>query len=210
MVGQTNSYVKRPHSHEDYVADEGSKRRKSGDERSPYALGTKDIVYHYLCPGRKVGRIIGKGGEIVRLLMASSEARIIIGESIPGCEERLVTICSSSDESYASEDNDLGLYVCPAQDALFRVHERIVGNETPGDEDFDGDSPEEVSVRLLVPSDQIGPIIGKGGQSIHRIRNDTEAHILILKNEYLPFCANNCDELIQVSLFRYLQFSFSN
>ena len=60
---------------------------KSGDKRSPYALWTKEIVYCYLRPGRKVGRIIGRGGEIVRQLMAYSEARIIIGESITGCEE---------------------------------------------------------------------------------------------------------------------------
>jgi len=207
MVGQTSNHVSRIHSDEDYVADERSKRRKSGDQRSPYALGTKDIVYRYLCPGRKVGRIIGRGGEIVRQLMVASEAKIIIGESIAGCEERLVTICSSSPN--ASEDNDLGVYVCPAQDALFRVHERIVGSETPGDEDFDAGSP-EVSVRFLVPSDQIGHIIGKGGQTIHSIRNDSEAHVRILKNEHLPLCANSCDELIQVSSSKYLQFSSFN
>lgn len=200
-----DNHAKRLYEEEYFVVDEGSKRRKSGHGSTPYALGTEDTVYRCLCPGRKAGRIIGRGGEIVRQLMASTGARIIIADSIPGCEERLVTICSSSDESDAS--GNTSNYVCPAQDALFRVHEKLVGSETPGDKDFDADYP-QVSVRLLVPSDQIGQIIGKGGQTIHRIRNDSEALVHIFKNEQILLCANSSDELVQVSLFRCLQFSF--
>lgn len=196
MVGQTDNYAKRLYVEEDSVADEGSKRRKSGHGSAPCALGAKDTVYRYLCPGRKAGRIIGRGGEIVRQLMASSGARIMIGDSIPGCDERLVTICSSSDGLAASGNTTD--YACPAQDALFRVHEKLVGSETPGDEDFDADSP-QVSVRLLVPSDQVGQIIGKGGQTIHSIRNDSEALVHIFKNEHIPLCANSSDELVQIT-----------
>uniref|UniRef100_A0A6V7QRL2 K Homology domain-containing protein n=1 Tax=Ananas comosus var. bracteatus TaxID=296719 RepID=A0A6V7QRL2_ANACO len=112
-----------------------------------------------------------------------------------GCDERVITIFSASRETNTFEDSDEK--ACPAQDALFRVHERLVTDEMPDDENEAG-SP-QVSVRLLVPSDQIGCIIGKGGQIIQGIRSDTGAQIRILKNEHLPACAISGDELLQIT-----------
>ncbi|ONK73837.1 uncharacterized protein A4U43_C03F90 [Asparagus officinalis] len=68
-------------------------------------LSGKKILSIVTCvPGKKIGRIIGRGGENVRKLMASSEARIVIGKSMPGSEEQLVTIFSSSNELDAFGD----------------------------------------------------------------------------------------------------------
>ena len=66
-----------------------------------------------------------------------------------------------------------------------------------GEEDTDVDTT-QVTLRLLVPSDQIGCIIGKGGQIIQGIRSDSGAQIRILKNDHLPACAISSDELLQV------------
>ncbi|XP_058068711.1 KH domain-containing protein At4g18375-like [Magnolia sinica] len=135
MAGQRNNYGKRSHSQSDYSDNGGSKRRNPGEEREQYALGPDDTVYRYLCPGRKIGSIIGRGGEIVKQLRQESQSKIRIGESVPGCEERVVTIFSSSQETNAFEDS--GDFVCPAQDALFRIHERLVADEVAGEEDVD-------------------------------------------------------------------------
>ncbi|KAJ4973303.1 hypothetical protein NE237_006477 [Protea cynaroides] len=195
MAGQKSNYGKRSHSQSDYVENGGSKRRNPGDERDQYTPGPDDTVYRYLCPGRKIGSIIGRGGEIVKQLRAESQSKIRIGETMQGCEERVITIFSSSRETNAFEDSED--FVCPAQDALFRVHDRLVADEAPGEEDAEGDQP--ITVRLLVPSDQIGCVIGKGGQIIQGIRSDTGAQIRILKNEYLPPCALSTDELLQIT-----------
>ncbi|KAJ6844746.1 RNA-binding KH domain-containing protein RCF3-like isoform X1 [Iris pallida] len=192
MAGHRNSYGKR--SQGDYGDGGGSKRRNPGDDRDTYAPGPEDTVYRYLCQGRKIGSIIGRGGEIVKQLRADTQSKIRIGESIPGCEERVITIFSTSNETNSLDDYG---DVCPAQDALFRVHERLISDEAM-DEDTEEGAP-QVTARLLVPSDQIGCIIGKGGQIIQGIRSDTGAQIRILKNEHLPACAISSDELLQIT-----------
>ena len=159
-------------------------------------------MYRYLCPVKKIGSIIGRGGEIVKQLRLDTKSKIRIGETVPGCEERVVTIYSTSEETNSYEDNDSN--ICPSQDALFRVHERVVAEELHVDEDTEGGH--HVTCRLLVPSDQIGCIIGKGGQIVQNIRSDTGAQIRILKDEHLPPCALSSDELVQVTRYEFCIF----
>lgn len=188
MAGQKNDYGKKSPYQHDYPGNEGGNRT---DERESHAIGPEDTVYRYLCPSRKIGSIIGRGGEIVKQLRSDTQAKIRINESIPGCEERVVIIYSSSEETNSfGDNNDL---VSPAQDALFKVHDRIVV------EDDEFDEAQHVTVRMLVPSDQIGCVIGKGGQVVQNIRSETHAQIRILSNEHLPNCALNSDELLQIS-----------
>ncbi|XP_021812470.1 KH domain-containing protein HEN4 isoform X3 [Prunus avium] len=198
MAGQRNSYGKRSHSQSDYADNGGggNKRRNPGEEREQFIIDAEDTVYRYLCPVKKIGSIIGRGGEIVKQLRVDTKSKIRIGETVPGCEERVVTVYSASDETNGFEDG--GAYVAPAQDALFRVHERVIAEDLHNDEDADGGS-HHVIARLLVPSDQIGCIIGKGGQIVQNIRSETGAQIRILKDDHLPACALNSDELVQIS-----------
>lgn len=192
MAGQRNSYGKRSH---DYSDNGANKRRNSGGhDKDSFSIGSEDTVYRYLCPAKKIGSIIGRGGEIVKQLRADTRSKIRIGETVPGSDDRVVTIYSSSDETNDFEGFEER--VCPAQDALFKVHEKIVSDETASD---DGrEEAAQVVVKLLVPSDQIGCIIGKGGQIVQTIRSETGAQIRILKDDHLPACALSSDELVQV------------
>ncbi|CAN6207503.1 unnamed protein product [Urochloa humidicola] len=190
MTGHRNSHGKR---HSDYAENGGGKRRNPGDDS--YAPGPDDTVYRYLCASKKIGSIIGRGGEIAKQLRTETQAKIRIGESVPGCEERVITIFSSSRETNTVDDAEDK--VCPAQDALFRVHERLASDEGPRNED--SEEVPQVTVRLLVPSDQIGCIIGKGGHIIQGIRSETGAQIRVLSNDHIPACAINGDELLQIS-----------
>jgi len=190
MSGHRNSHGKR---HSDYTENGGGKRRNPGDDT--YAPGPDDTVYRYLCASRKIGSIIGRGGEIAKQLRTETQAKIRIGDSVPGCEERVITIFSSSRKTNTIDDTEDK--VCPAQDALFRVHERLATDESLGNEDGEEISP-QVTVRLLVPSDQIGCILGKGGQIIQGIRSETGAQIRVLSNDHIPACAISGDELLQV------------
>ncbi|KAL5217724.1 hypothetical protein ABZP36_018408 [Zizania latifolia] len=189
--GHRNSHGKR---HSDYAENGGGKRRNPGDDT--YAPGPDDTVYRYLCPSRKIGSIIGRGGEIAKQLRADTQAKIRIGESVPGCDERVITIFSSSRETNTLVDTEDK--VCPAQDAIFKIHEKLSSDEDTGNEDND-EGLSQVTVRLLVPSDQIGCIIGKGGHIIQGIRSDTGAQIRVLSNENVPACAISGDELLQIS-----------
>lgn len=194
MAGHRSNYGKRSHSHSDYPESGGNKRRNSGGDKDQFSIGPDDTVYRYLCPGKKIGSIIGRGGEIVKQLRVDTKSKIRIGESVPGCEERVVTIYSASEETNDFEGAEG--HICPAQDALFRVHDRIVADDTPVDDD--SEEVPQVIVRLLVPSDQIGCVIGKGGQIVQNIRSETGAQIRIVKDDHLPTCALSSDELVQV------------
>ncbi|KAI3452857.1 hypothetical protein Pfo_009520 [Paulownia fortunei] len=192
-MGQRSDYGKMSHIRSDYSKNEVGRRRNANDEKEPNLIGPDDTVYRYLCPLRKIGSIIGIGGDIAKQLRAQTHARIRIGETIPGCDERVVTIYSASDETntYGNEP------ISPAQDALFRVHDRVVAEESSVNGAFD--EPLQAVVRLLVPSDQIGCVIGKGGQIVQNIRNETHAQIRILGSEHLPPCALSSDGLIQIT-----------
>ncbi|XP_031287956.1 KH domain-containing protein At4g18375-like [Pistacia vera] len=196
MAGQSNNnnYGKRTHFQSDSAVNGGSKRRNPGDDSEQHGIGSEDTVYRYLCPLKKIGSIIGRGGEIIKQLRSDTKSNIRISETIPGCEERIITIYSSSEETNLFEDS--GEYVAPAHDALFKVHDRIVAEDAPAEDDFD--DIQQVTIRMLVPADQIGCVIGKGGQVIQTIRSETRAQIRVLKDEHLPLCALNFDELLQI------------
>lgn len=195
MAGQRNSYGKRNHSQSDYAENGGNKRRTHGEDRDQFVIDPEDTVYRYLCPVKKIGSVIGRGGEIVKQLRIDTKSKIRIGETVPGSDERVITIYSASNEINSLEESDD--YVCPAQEALFKIHDRVVADDL-NDEESDGGG-HQVTARLLVPSDQIGCIIGKGGQIVQNIRTETGAQIRILKDDHLPRCALSSDELVQVS-----------
>lgn len=206
MASHRSSYGKRSHAHSHSDHDNGgSKRRNPGDEREQSITDSEDTVYRYLCPLRKIGSVIGRGGEIVKQLRVDTKAKIRIGETVPGCEERVVTIYSSSDESNDFEDS--GNLVSPAQDALLKVHDMVVAEEGHGD---DTEAGNQATARLLVPSDQIGCVIGKGGQVVQSIRSDTGAQIRILRDDHMPSCALHYDELVQVNSLVFLILGFSH
>ncbi|KAG5237267.1 hypothetical protein OIU76_012043 [Salix suchowensis] len=201
MAGQRNDYGKRSqHSQSDYG---GGKRRNPGDDPSDqHTITSEDTVYRYLCPLRKIGSIIGKGGEIAKQLRADSKSNIRISEAMPGYDERIVTIYSSNEETNLL--GETGDYVCPAQDALFMVHDRVVAEDlnNAAAEEEEGEDKfgelQQVTVRMLVPADQIGCVIGKGGQVIQNIRSETCAQIRITKDENLPPLALSTDELLLI------------
>jgi len=59
---------------------------------------------------------------------------------------------------------------------------------------------EDVTFRFLIPSRNIGCIIGKGGSIINEIRKRSRANIRISKGEK-PKCADASDEFIEVLIF---------
>lgn len=138
----------------------------------------------------------------MKQLRLDTKAKIRIGETVPGCDERVVTVYSVSDESNDFEDS--GEFMCPAMDALVRIHQKVIAEDLRGVEDEDVDMEKVdggdlVTAKLLVASDQIGCVIGKGGQIVQNIRSETGAQIRILKDDRLPLCALNSDELVQIS-----------
>lgn len=181
------------------------KRRNPGGQRETMP-DVDDTVYRILCPGDKIGGVIGKGGGIIKGLRHDTRAKIKVADGIPGVDERVIIVFSSPKERKVDSDNEEDDVVlvddksplCAAQDALFRVLARIVEEGGRGSDDEDEDTGKQVTVRLLVPNNQIGCLLGRGGKVIEKMRTDTGAQIKILPKEQLPACAMATDELVQI------------
>lgn len=141
----------------------------------------EDVVFRLLCPADKIGSLIGKGGSIIRVIQNESGASIKIGDALAhDSDERVVVI---------SARESLDLKRSPAQDAVIRVHTRVaeVAFE-PG---------AAVVARLLVHSQQIGCLLGKGGLIVAEMRRLTGANIRIFGREHGLKLSTN-DEVVQV------------
>lgn len=79
----------------------------------------------------------------------------------------------------------------PAMEAMIQVQGRTTA-------EMGGDKDGIVTTRLLVPTNQIGCLLGKGGNIIAEMRRATRANIRILPKDTLPRCALEADELVQV------------
>ncbi|KAI0502705.1 hypothetical protein KFK09_017662 [Dendrobium nobile] len=188
---------KRSYFHDSFIENEVSKRRSFNDQRELHDLTTEHTVYRYLCPKGKAGRVIGQGGEIMKHIRADTGARVLIEGAMQGCDERIVTISSSFKET--NPFNYKKDYVCPAQDALFRVHERLALDGSLICNEDDHFSAFQVTARLLIPSDQSRCVIGRHGHTIKNMRKDTGARICIWNDERIPICADSTEELLEIS-----------
>ncbi|WVZ65437.1 hypothetical protein U9M48_014800 [Paspalum notatum var. saurae] len=142
----------------------------------------QEIVFRMIILNDMVGSIIGKGGSTIRALQNETGACIKILEPIAESEERIVAIS-------ARENSDM--MHSPAQDAVVRVYSRI--------SEASMDRSSSTAARLLVPSQHIGCLLGKGGSIITEMRKVTGASIRIFGNEQIPRCAQRNDEMVQVT-----------
>ncbi|KAF5448426.1 hypothetical protein F2P56_028962 [Juglans regia] len=148
-----------------------------------------DVNFKMLCSTDRVGGVIGKGGAIIRALQNETGANISIGASIVECDERLVTITASEnpDSRYS-----------PAQKAVVLVFSRSIEGIEKG-QDFVSTKGSPVTVRLVVPSNQVGCLLGKGGAIISEMRKVTGAGIRIIGGEQVPKCVSEHDQVVQIS-----------
>ena len=153
------------------------------------------MAYRLLCPVNRAGFVIGKRGEMIRAIREQTAAKIKVLDPVPGDEERVVVItCGEDGDRFA---------LAPAQVALFRIFARVAGEGAPA---IDGgpaasspSHPSHPPFRLLVPSQQIGCLLGEGGAVMRSIRETTGAHVRMVPREHLPACALPGDELVEIA-----------
>ncbi|KAK1323873.1 KH domain-containing protein [Acorus calamus] len=157
----------------------------------------QEVVYKLLCSNDKVGGVIGKGGSIVKALENETGASINVGSTVAESEERVITI--------SAMENPESRY-SPAQKAAVLVFARSV---EAGSERGSGtclDKGASLCARLLIPSNQIGCLMGKGGAIIAEMRKVTGAGIRILGGDHVPKCASRMEEVVQINgLFANVQ-----
>lgn len=218
------------------------KSQKSAAFLSPsqsVKTASPSAVLRLLCPASRIGSVIGKGGSMLSQIRQESGAIIRVENNIPGCDERIVTIIGSEEDSESKTEKDKELHsdevnknpngnetedpahgkhdspkesdhvdgtenlkgISSVQRALFLVFERMSeGTEETGEEEEEKSNKLSLSVvRLLVPSSQVGCILGKGGSVIKKLSADSGAQIRILPRDKLPVCASSSDEIVQIT-----------
>ncbi|XP_062205115.1 KH domain-containing protein HEN4-like isoform X2 [Phragmites australis] len=189
-----------------FNSDDG-KRKRLNSRHDDTSMSSEPIetIYRILCPVKKIGSVLGRGGDIVKALREETKAKIRVADSIPGADERVIIIFNYQNQSERADEaaenisND-GLENmkphCSAQDALLKIHDKIVADEVAHEK---SETVDDVIARILVPGNQVGCLLGKGGSIIQQLRADTGAGIRVLPSENLPQCALKSDELVQIS-----------
>ena len=60
-----------------------------------------------------------------------------------------------------------------------------------------------MTARLLISSNQIGCLLGKGGSIIAEMRKSSRANIRIWGKDQIPNCALEDEEVVQVCFFKF-------
>ncbi|XP_028777836.1 RNA-binding KH domain-containing protein RCF3 isoform X2 [Neltuma alba] len=201
----------------------------------PFKVSPGSVVFRLLCPASKIGCVIGKGGSIISEIRQESGVKVKVEDTIPGCDERVITITGSdketgedavqnervhsegtdnkgkddetinhgddneNEDSLPVEDSNCEKGTPSVQKALFLVFERIAEGEEEKTEGDGEDTKSSFVLRLLVLSNQVGCLLGKGGSVIKQMSADSKAQIRILPRDKLPLCASASDELVQIT-----------
>ncbi|XP_012081374.1 KH domain-containing protein HEN4 isoform X2 [Jatropha curcas] len=149
----------------------------------------EQVVFKILCSSEKVGGVIGKGGTIIKALQNETGASITIGPTLPECDERLITVTAA--------ENPQSRYSA-AQKTVVLVFSRSI--EAGIEKGLDSSSSKgPVTARLVVPSNQVGCLLGKGGTIVSEMRKTTGTGIKILGGDQVPKCAQENDQVVQIS-----------
>ncbi|KAL7089389.1 hypothetical protein ACP275_13G184800 [Erythranthe tilingii] len=145
------------------------------------------IAYRILCPDSVIGSVIGKNGKVINTIRQESRAKVKVVDPFPGSRDRVITVyCYVRDKEEIEVDEEFNDTepLCPAQDALLKVHAAIANavavlvdsDRKKRDRDRDRDTEQ---CQLLVPSSQSANIIGKSGSTIKKLRKRTRTNIRV-------------------------------
>ncbi|KAI7892687.1 uncharacterized protein EV154DRAFT_480176 [Mucor mucedo] len=124
---------------------------------------TKDesISIRSLVGTKDAGVIIGRGGKNVSDIRELSNARVTISEIVPGAYERILTVSGP---------------VNAVAKAYSLVGEKILSEHTQPEES-NADGEQILTIKLLVPDNKMGTLIGKGGVVIKSIQDESGSRL---------------------------------
>ncbi|XP_078437140.1 RNA-binding KH domain-containing protein RCF3-like [Wolffia australiana] len=182
---QGTSFPSRPFDMADFHPRGGLAGPKFADMGRPIPgpVSPEIIAFQMICSGDKVGSIIGKGGNIVKIIEIETGSEIKILETSPDSDDRIVVISGPA----LPDDR-----VSPVQDALLRVQNRIAMAVSD-------DKEPEFSTKILVSSAQTGCLIGRGGAIVTEMRKLSGAHIRVMSRDQSPTYISENEVAVKVS-----------
>jgi len=128
---------------------------------------------------RSVGGLIGKGGAVINKLRSDSGCKVNIADGMPGARHATVTVVGHHEQ--------VANCLHAIADRLYERKRGGASNAETGRGEYttyevkgSGEvTIENCHIVLLVPNNQIGAMIGKGGAKVNAIRQGTGANIKI-------------------------------
>ncbi|XP_031407229.1 KH domain-containing protein At4g18375-like isoform X2 [Punica granatum] len=192
----------RPRDHE---GDNKAFKRRATDRDEK---GSDDlVVYRILCPDGVIGSVIGKSGKVINSIRQDTRAKVKVVDPFRGSKHRVITIyCYVKEKGSFDLDDDFDEEkpLCPAQDALLRVHSAIATSVASAFSESDNGKGrrDREECQILVPTSQSATIIGKAGTTIKRVRSKTRTHIKVTpKDSSDPShsCAMDFDNFVVIT-----------
>ncbi|KAJ6440795.1 far upstream element-binding protein 2 [Purpureocillium lavendulum] len=138
-----------------------------------------------MVPDRTVGLIIGRGGETIRDLQERSGCHInIVGESKSVNGLRPVNLIGTVEAAARAKDFIMEIVDSDTRGDGPAAAKKISGperNDRPP-RDVGGGGPDKLNDSIFVPSDAVGMIIGKGGETIRDMQNATGCKINVAQS----------------------------
>ncbi|KAG8384081.1 hypothetical protein BUALT_Bualt04G0080900 [Buddleja alternifolia] len=125
---ENRGYFLNRHSNPQFKKKDHRKGKQLNPIHEESSESLSDSVYRILCQSKKIGSVIGKGGNIVPNKQAKRQS-------------------SNNGEKAEKRDDAMELH-CVAQDALLKVHDIIIEEDVGGAEDDNKDDP-VVTAHLL-------------------------------------------------------------
>ncbi|KAL9106416.1 MAG: hypothetical protein Q9227_008558 [Pyrenula ochraceoflavens] len=158
------------------IMDENGERgndRSRGQRSQPPASTEGDNTMKIMVPDRTVGLIIGRGGETIRDLQERSGCHVnIMGENKSVNGLRPVNLIGSIQAQERAQALIYEVVESDTNGTVNKPQENRRGRESQQD-----NSGDKSSDRVMVPGEAVGMIIGKGGESIKEMQNQTGCKI---------------------------------
>lgn len=174
--------------------------RSRQQDKNPAAAPLREGEDHIqiMVPDRTVGLIIGRGGETIRDLQERSGCHInIVGESKSVNGLRPVNLIGTPEAAKIAKDAIMDIV---DSDSRGEATGSRAGGKPPGRDDggsrgmgggqFDGGRGggggghgDKINDTVYVPSDAVGMIIGKGGETIREMQNSTGCKINVQQGQ---------------------------
>ncbi|KAJ3092369.1 hypothetical protein HK102_008158 [Quaeritorhiza haematococci] len=122
-------------------------------------------------PSRVVGLVIGRGGENLKRIERESNTKIQFSPQDPQSEERLVTLMGSEEDLKRAE----GMIMEIVESGNQQRQQYQRGPPPPPDHPPPGTN----TIQIQVPANRVGLVIGRGGETIHSLQNQSGAKITV-------------------------------
>lgn len=167
------------------TSSEGAGSKRSSEGGNNWSGGKKpradSVTLRFLLRSKHAGGIIGKGGETIKRLRTDYNATVTVPDT--QTNERVLSIGADKEDC-----------IKVLRECLPLVHEPPYPVNAGRGGGGEGKEPNEYEIDFLVHSSQVGGIIGRAGQRIKEIREQTSAQVKV----YQECLADSTERVVAV------------